>query len=163
MSNQSNFRRILVIEDSDAKFTRLEKLITSVLDGDVYISRASTVTDAETKIVNEEWFAHILDVSMDIAKSTAGPKLGGHATLGGLNIATKTYLLGREAPTIIVTAFDSFQETQAERSGYDVLGLEDVERRARDILGPSFVGYVRYGDQDWENKFTQLLWGIIAK
>jgi hypothetical protein len=100
---------------------------------------------------------------MDITKSTAGPKLGGHATLGGLNIATKTFLLGREAPTIIVTAFDSFQETKAERGGYDALGLEDVERRARDILGSAFIGCVRYGDMNWEQQFIELLWGVETK
>jgi CheY-like chemotaxis protein len=152
--------RILVVEDSDAKFAELETLLKSAGYKGIVSERAATITDAEFKIESEEWFAIILDISMDITKSAAGPRLGGHATLGGLGIATKMFLLGREAPTIIVTAFDSFQAIQSERAGYEVLGLEDVERRAADTLGKYFIGCVRYGERGWQEKFIKYLEAI---
>ena len=154
--------RILVVEDSDAKYLQLETLIRGVFHDALCCERAATITEAEVAIAADQWSAIILDISMNITKSAAGPKLGGHATLGGLGVATKMFLLGREMPTIIVTAFDTFQDTKAERGGYEVLGLEDIEHRARETLGAAFVGCVRYGVSGWETRLILLLKGIVA-
>jgi hypothetical protein len=125
------------------------------------IVRASTITEAEQKITEEEWSALILDISMDITASIAGPRLGGHATLGGLGIATKMFLLDREVPTIIVTAFDTFQDTVTEAAEYEVLGLEQIERRAREILGSALIGCVRYGSASWEAELSSHIRGLF--
>lgn len=149
--------RVLIVEDSDTKYSRLESVVRDCLPKTTFMDRASTVTEAESKIEDQQWAGLILDISMNITKSSAGPKQGGHATLGGLGIAKKMYLLGREVPTVIVTAFDSFEETTSERTGYNALGLEDVERRATDTLGAAFVGCVRYGEAGWETKLKACL------
>jgi hypothetical protein len=153
--------KILIVEDSDSKFVELDALISSISEGSVFSRRATTVTDAEAMIESEEWSAIVLDISMDITKSATGVRLGGHATLGGLSIATKMYLLGREVPTIIVTAFDSFQAVETERPGYEALGLEDIERRATEILGEAYLGCVRYGDPGWEARLLRYLKDVM--
>jgi CheY-like chemotaxis protein len=158
----NNKPSVLVVEDSDAKFASLEALINSTFDGAIKSERAATITDAEVKIASGHWALLLLDISMDITKSMAGPKLGGHATLGGLNIANRMFLLGLEVPTIIVTAFDMFQETKVELSGYDSLGLEDIERRAASILGSAFIGCVRYGDPGWQASLVKYLKRVIV-
>lgn len=159
MNRISSEARVLIVEDSDTKFARLENVLRQI-HADAKVWRASTIIDAESKIENESWNLIILDISMDIAKSTAGPKLGGHATLGGLGVAKKMFLLEREAPTIIVTAFDSFEEIATEKVNYDALGLEDVQRRAQGILGEYLRGCVRYGDVGWEERLKGLIIGV---
>src|SRR5437867_9421189 len=93
--------RILIVEDSDTKYARIDAVVRDFFPHQIYIERASTITEAESKIEEEHWLGLILDISMNITKSSAGPKMGGHATLGGLGIAKKMYLLEREVPTII--------------------------------------------------------------
>lgn len=156
-----NSPRLLVIEDSDSKYSSIDTLLRSKWGHTIFIERAATITDAETKIELETWSVIILDVSMDIVKSVAGPKQGGHATLGGLNIATKMFLLEREAPTVIVTAFDSFEAVESDRGRYEALGLEEVKSRASDTLGTALIGCVRYGDPGWEEQLIGILEGII--
>jgi CheY-like chemotaxis protein len=162
MSADQKKQRILIVEDSDAKFGRLQALIGPVAQSiNGVCERAATLTEAETRIDTGVWSLVVLDISLDIAKTTAGPKLGGHATLGGLNVATKMFLLEREVPTIIVTAFDMFQETGVELAGYNSLGLEDIKRRASEMLGGAFLGCIRYGEPGWEDTLMALVREII--
>ena len=150
---------VLIVEDSDAKCGKLEAILRQCLGPDAVIVRAATVNDAEAKLEASVWNLVLLDISMDITSSTKGPKLGGHATLGGLSIATKMYLLNREVPTIIVTAFDAFEAIEGGRRRYSV-GLEELERRAKDTLGESFIGCVRYGAGNWDEELRRFLRGF---
>jgi CheY-like chemotaxis protein len=122
------------------------------------IVRASTVAEAEKWIATEDWDIILLDVSMDIRSSQAAmAHTGGHANLGGLAIAQKMFLKRREFPTIILTAFDSFQAEGSRRERAEIVGLEDIERRARDLLGEAFLGCVRYGAAHWDDILMSML------
>ncbi|PCI39890.1 MAG: hypothetical protein COB46_07870 [Rhodospirillaceae bacterium] len=155
-SQNSPLKRILVIEDSEDKWKYVDRLLRSLNKENLTFVRATTVVDAETKVSENNWDLIVLDISLDITASASGPKGGGHATLGGLNIANKMFLLGYEAPTIVLTAFDTFPSAQGHQGGTEILGLEDVSARASDLLGTAFLGCIRYGADDWQELFLKL-------
>lgn len=154
-------KRILIIEDSEAKFDAVLNVVQRVASPSALIERSATLTAAEERVSKEEWDLVVLDVSMDISASNAGPLRGGHATLGGLGIARKMFLLGRDVDTVIVTAFDAFQSTVAIGGAVEILGLEEVEANAKDILGEKFIGCVRYSESGWAERLEALLKGRI--
>ncbi len=156
-------KRVLVIEDSESKWKEVEGALITLKNNAITITRAGTLVDAEKAVSNDSWDLIVLDISMDITASIVGPKSGGHDTLGGLRIANKMFLLGREAPTIIVTAFDAFPSAEGRQGVAEVLGLEDVRESASKILGTAFCGCVRYGDADWKSDFSQLTSEVLFK
>jgi hypothetical protein len=153
-------RRVLVVEDSDRKFDSIRAVVEATLKAPLELIRASTVVEAEKLVLQGPWSVAVLDMSMNITESTLGPDSGGHATLGGMGVAEKMYLLGAEVPTIVVTAFDAFQAKVPTNPVNSVVGLEYVESYARSILGEWFLGCVRYSDAGWAAKLSEILEGI---
>jgi CheY-like chemotaxis protein len=148
-------KKILVIEDSDPKWRDINRMLRSFEAVPLTVERAATMEEADSKARDAEWDLILLDISMDIRTSAAGPKAGGHDAIGGLKIAERLFLLGHNAPVIIVTAFDAFP---AGRTGTKaILGMQDVEREASSSLGLLLVGWVRYGDPDWEASLRNLM------
>ena len=147
----------LVVEDSDGKYTEIRDVLLNTLPSRCHVIRAATIMEAEQLICVHNWKIVILDVSMNITQSRSGAKQGGHDTIGGLKIARKMFLLRREAPTVIVTAFDSFPSGEIQRNRREILGLEDVQARALEILQDAFVGCVRYGSADWKNELRDFV------
>lgn len=150
--------KVLVIEDTDRKWSDIRDALGSIGTKDVH--RASTIEDAEN-LIELHWDLVILDISMDIRASKAGPREGGHDPTGGLKIAAKMYYLGCEAPTIIVTAFDAFPSRhRSAQIGNAILGIEEVERRAREQLGTAFVGCVKWDSPGWSSEFQNHVFGV---
>lgn len=143
--------RVLVVEDSQRKYDDIVAVLQTSIDlGSLLIERAPTLIAAEQLLTASPWALLVLDVSMDIVASRAGPRQGGHATTGGLSIARRMYLTGVRVPTVVVTAFDSFQGKQVERGKFVMIGLDEVVQRARSDLGEGFMGCVRYGAVGWD-------------
>lgn len=153
-------KRLLVVEDSEKKFKDIEATVRARWHNSLDIHRAETVQKAESQIDNGPWTALILDVSMNIASSSR-PGQGGHATTGGLTVARKMYLTGKLVPTVIVTAFGSFQGRQVERGRVVMIGLEEVQDRARETLGDKFLGCIRYNQPGWEKELIAALEGVL--
>jgi len=144
-------KSVLVIEDSEGKWLEVEQVLQTF--NGLSVVRAETLNEAEYFAVSADWDLVILDISMDISANAAGKRIG-HDPLGGLQVANKMFLLGHESPTLILTAFDSFPSGDGGRRGAQILGLEDVEAKAADILGTSFLGCIRYGGQGWQANFS---------
>jgi CheY-like chemotaxis protein len=157
-ANLSN-KRVLVVEDSEVKWREISKLLSSGNSLGVFVQRAATMEEANGHISSGNWDLILLDISMDIRSSATGPRAGGHDTIGGLKIAERMFYLGKDAPVIIVTAFDAFPSGAARGSA--VLGLEDVVRSASDLLGELLIGYVRYGSEGWSRALRDLVDGVL--
>lgn len=153
-------KTVLVIEDSDPKFEDIRKCILDASDASV-IHRASTMVEAEQRILNDVWDLVVLDISMDIAPSRYGAKGRGQANVGGLEVAQKMYLLEREAPTIIVTAFDSFTAANPGHGGSEVLGFEEVYDRARLYLPTALVACLQYNAQNWKVEMIEAVKKVL--
>lgn len=154
--NQSDNKNVLVVEDSKTKWDEVNKLLLKKTQFNINITHAKTLVDAEKYAVEHRWDLIILDVSMDIRSSTIGPKGGGQDALGGLKFSRKMYLLGKESPTVLLTAFDAFP-TRNDRPGATILGLEEVQSNAEEILGHSLLGCVRYGDPEWREQLSEII------
>ncbi len=153
--------KILVIEDTDRKWNDIRDALGFI--GAKEVRRAATIEDAEN-LIELNWDLVVLDISMDIRASKAGPKEGGHDPTGGLKVAAKMYYLGCEAPTIILTAFDAFpSRLRGAQIGNVILGLEEVERRAREQLGAAFVGCVKWDSPDWRSEFQNYVFGVAGQ
>lgn len=144
--------RVLAVEDNDAKWSRVDVVLRQGL-GDVSVTRAKDLHDAEQMIVLEDWDLLILDISLDIR--TGGGR-GGQDFTGGLKIAGRMFYLGCEVPTIIVTGFDAFPTSPSAGQNV-ILGLEDVGRQAQKFLRHHLLGAVRFGSTDWEAELLELL------
>jgi len=151
--------RVLAVEDNDPKWTRVEAVIRTVL-GEVEIVRARDQLDAERLVDAGGWDLLILDMSLDIREGGARFGRRAHDYTGGLKIAGRMFYLESEVPTIIVTGFDAFP-TSAASSGNDlILGLEDVEMKAREFLRDHLLGAVRFGSTGWEAGLSTLLMSV---
>lgn len=145
----------LAIEDSDSKFAALAAVYADVF-GDSELVRAKTVTEGEDYLNQSKWPLLILDVSMDIRGSSKGTMRGGHANLGGLDIVEGMYLTQTTCPTIILTGFDYFQAAAQSGRG-ELIGLNELEQKARHFLKGHFVACIRYGATGWKEKFRAAL------
>ena len=150
----SNGRSVLIVEDSDKKFEAVSQCVKQAHFG-CEVVRASTMVEAEKLILTRIWSLIVLDVSMDIAPSRYGPKVRGQANVGGLAIARKMFLLDKEAPTIIVTAFDSFTAPGAGASRSEILGFEEY-------LPSSLVACLRYNVDGWRRSMMEAVQKAIG-
>lgn len=150
-------RSIFILEDADRKFSHINDVIKQVFGDNWHTTRAKTMVEAEELLFANKWDLFILDVSMDVASRR--PAFGGptQAVLGGLHIAKSIMLEGLEAPTIVVTAFDSFSDGRGGKQSGDLVDLAEVNRRAKQTLGELLIGTVRYGISGWEAEFTLML------
>lgn len=147
-------RRILGIEDQDAKWTRVQALLIEVMPEST-IERARDMFEAERMVEDGGWDLVILDISLDIR--SAGIGRSAHDYVGGLEIAGHMYYEDCSIPTIIVTGFDSYPTGGSTHEQNVILGSEDVQRRANEFLGDDFLGAVRYNAPGWDEKFLQML------
>lgn len=153
---------ILVVEDSDKKFEAIRECIVEACSS-CRVERASTMTEAERRIISEQWSLVVLDISLDIAPSIQGAKGRGQANVGGLGIAQKMFLLDRESPTIIVTAFDSFTASNAGNGGNEILGFEEVCARAKEYLPSSLIGCLQYNATNWKQEMVRSVKKVLAE
>ena len=158
MASEIKIHNVLVIEDSDVKWREIERLVQGI--GVRGVVRAATIEDANAEVARGIWDLVILGISLDIRSSSSGPGAGGHDTTGGLKIAERMYYLGYDAPTIIVTAFDSFPTGHERREA--VLGIQDVVEEATQLLGSLLVGWVRYGAAGWEGALLIKIRGVLG-
>lgn len=147
---------VLGIEDNDAKWSRIEALIRANIHP-VEIVRANDVYTGERKVEDPGWDLLILDISLDIRAGAGRAGRGSHDYTGGLKIASRMFYLECEIPTIIVTGFDAFPTGAATAEDNVILGLEDVRRQARKMLGDNLLGAVRFGSPGWDDDFLTIL------
>ena len=147
--------RVLAIEDNDDKFERVAEIVDSALPT-ASISRACDLFEAERAIEETGWDLLLLDMTLDLKRGGARRAGTAQDYTGGMKIVGQMYWDELAVPTIIITAFDSFP---SPRSGGDeaVIGLESVEREAREKLGNLLIGTVRHGPEGWEDELRALL------
>jgi hypothetical protein len=146
--------RILVIEDSESKWTYVEEIIRRALPT-AEIHRSRDLFEGVRAIAEPNWDLLILDISLDI-RAGAGRAGAAHDHVGGQKILGKMYYDELEVPTIIITGFDSFP-TVRNNGDAVMLGLEDVEAEASRQLGRHLVGTVRHLSEGWEQRFETML------
>jgi CheY-like chemotaxis protein len=150
LSRNQDFH-VLIIEDSDSKFTAISKLVREVLPHAV-LQRAATQVEAEGLLEREVWDLVCLDISLDIAPSSLGQRNRGQATIGGLNLAERMFLLEQEFPTIIVTAFDSFSTAEfGNQSNTEIMGFDQVVKLAHDFLPNHLIACLQYNSPAWKD------------
>ncbi len=152
--------RTLIVEDVDQKFDDICDVVRGCLGEALEISRATHLNSAEDLLTEQPWDLLLLDLSMDITESKSFDFSSGHATLGGLDVLERMALLKIALPTVLVTGFDSFQDT--DRFQNAITYLKDIERLSLNWLGESYLGYVRYGPEGWDKKLRIILtkrWG----
>lgn len=146
--------KILVVEDIDAKWERVEEIIRHVLP-EAEIRRARDLFEGEREIAQPGWNLLVLDMSLDI-RAGAGRAGAAHDYVGGQKILGKMYYDELEIPTIIITGFDSFPTVRTNGDGV-MLGLEDVDAEASRQLGDKLIGTVRHLSVGWEQSFQTML------
>lgn len=152
--------RVLVVEDVDQKYSDVHSVTCAALGDGVDVVRATNLNMAEDLLEDGIWDLLLLDLSMDISDSRSFDFSSGHATLGGLDVLERMALLKINISTVLVTGFDSFQDS--DRFQNSITYSKDIDRLARDWIGPSYLGYVRYGPGGWDKKLRSLLvkWGF---
>lgn len=148
--------KILVIEDSDSKYQAISSVILSTGKTES-VQRAATVLEAEREVAKRGWNLIVLDISLDIAPSRLGPRSRGQANLGGLGIAQRMFLLQQEAPTVILTAFDSFSTPTVGPGAAEIVGFDEVKIRAEKFLSQSLRGTLQYNSPSWRESLRDIV------
>lgn len=152
---------ILVVEDSDVKFQHIAAVVRSAIgESDFEIVRAHNAITAEHYISGGHWTLIVLDISLNIAE-TRRSNNGGHATLGGLGIIERMFLLDQAAPTVIVTAFDAFEAKGGNGMKSALVDLNYIDDYARKTLNADFLGSVRYSSDGWERDLLSKITEIV--
>lgn len=154
--------RVLIVEDSSGKLAAVRELVT-LASHDAVIVEARTVVEAERQINAGGWDLVVLDISMDIAPSELGPRSRGQANIGGLAVAQKMFLLEKEAPTIILTAYDSFTTSVMGAKAREIVGFEEVERRSSEFLGSHLIACLQYNSESWREQMREAIMKEFAK
>lgn len=152
--------RVLAIEDSDAKWARVEPVARGALPRNAEIVRVGDLFQGERLVEQPGWDLLLLDISLDIKSGGSHGGRGAHDYLGGLKIAGRMFYNECEIPTIILTGFDAFPSGRSGGDADVILGREDVEREARRFLRSHLLGTVRVGAGDWAKELTLLLEGL---
>jgi CheY-like chemotaxis protein len=149
--------RVLIVEDVDHKFEEIIAAMNAPHRRPLELVRAKTVVEATDHISQSCWDLLLLDISMDIAPGSGGPTRDGHANLGGMDVLEQMYLLGLEAPTVIITGFDYFVKTSADAEIHEAQTLADLERQARGWISSKLLGCIRYGAIGWEHRLEKIV------
>ncbi|WP_143105861.1 hypothetical protein [Brevundimonas viscosa] len=139
---------VLIVEDVDTKFNDVAGVVQSTFGDHAKIVRAKNLNDADDLVMSGDWSLLVLDLSMDIAASGSMDLGSGHATLAGLDVVDRLALMKIAIPTVIITGFDSFQDP--DRFDNAIMGVEEVNALAINMLGADYLGCVRYGHEDWK-------------
>ena len=151
---------IFVLEDTDRKFEKVNEVISATLGDSWRVFRASTMVESEELLFAHNWDLFILDVSMNVTSRRPAFGAPAQATLGGLEVAKIITFEGLDAPTILVTAFDSFSDAKERGKSGALVDIGEVEDRAKAILGPYLLGAVRYGAKSWNIDLARFLESI---
>lgn len=151
---------VLIVEDSDTKFDAIAEVVRGVVPRAALI-RAPTMIDAERLVGEGSWWLVVLDISMDIAPSSLGPRSRGQANIGGLGIAQRMFLLEQEAPTIVVTAFDSFSASTMGHGLTEIVGFDEVRTRAEQFLSNNLIACLQYSSPSWREEMKACLLRMI--
>lgn len=154
--------RVLAIEDNDAKWERVETVVRRALGPDAEITRVRDLYEGEQLVEEPGWDLLVLDISLDIRAGGARGGRGSHDFTGGLKIAGRMFYNECEVPTVIITGFDAFPTGGAAQEADVIMGLEDVERQARQFLGEHLLGTLRFGSHGWEDELVGMLARISA-
>lgn len=146
--------KVLILEDVDSKYEDVKKQIESCLSTPLEIARASNLNDAEDAVCDEYWDLVVVDLSMDI-NGNGSIQGAGHASLGGLDVLERMSLLKLNLPVLVVTGFDSFQDT--DRFDNAIMNLSDINGLAKNWLGSCYIGCVRYGVDNWSRQLAKLI------
>lgn len=155
-------KRLLAIEDNDHKWDRVEPVLRSAIGPEAEIIRAVDQLEGEKRVDEGGWDLILLDMSLDIRRTSGRAGQGGHDFTGGLKVAGRMYYLKKEAPTIIVTGFDAFPSGRSGQNQDVILGLEDIEGQASRYLGPYLIAIVRYGPSGWDETLASEIGKFIA-
>jgi len=162
MTKISEFKRVLVIEDTDLKWQQIEKVLLPVVPEDTEIVRAADMIEGRNLIYAGGWDILLLDVSLDIRANGSKNARGNHEFTGGLQLASRMRNLRKEIPTIVITGFETFPSPRPQGDHEIVLGLEDVEREMRKYLGDFVIGLVRHGSTGWEGQLRKFVMGRLV-
>ena len=146
---------VLIVEDVQTKFNDIFSEAKSYFGRDIDVTRADNLNEAEDLVMSGSWSLIVLDLSMDIAASGSMDLGSGHATLAGLDIVERLFLMKMKIPTVIITGFDSFQDP--DRFDNNIMGVGEVNAIASGMLGDQYLGCIRYGHEDWQNNFQSAL------
>ena len=149
--------RVLAIEDNDAKWERVEVVARRALGPDAELTRVRDLYEGERLVEAPGWDLLILDISLDIKAGGSRGGRGAHDYTGGLKIAGRMFYNECEVPTVIITGFDAFPTGGASAEADVIMGLEDVDRQARQFLGDYLLGTLRFGAPNWDQEFAKLL------
>lgn len=157
-------KRVLVIEDEDAKFGDICAVLSGAsLEFGLEIVRAKTATEAESLIEIGGIELMVLDISLNISAGSLGPLRGGFANLGGLNVAERMFMYGQSLRTVVVTGFEYFPAAGTRQGSFDLISLRDIEARAAELFGADLLGCVRYSSEGWDAQLVEYVKGALGK
>lgn len=154
-------RNVLFLEDNDAKFKEVSEFAYEILGLGCKIHRARTMVEAQKALFAHVWNLYLLDISMDVVGGSRATGAISQATLGGMSFARMISIEGLEAPTILVTAFDSFSDKAPGKTASKINDLNYVTQGVLDTLGRHYRGAVRFGAPSWRESLRDLLQELV--
>lgn len=149
-------KRVLVVEDEDVKYSDIVAVLSSVdVEYCLRVERAKTATEAEAIIEEGGIDFMVLDISLNISAGSLGPRRGGFANLGGLNVAEKLFMLGLSVRTVVVTGFEYFPAGGTRQGNLDLVTIREIEAKATELFGADLLGCIRYPAEGWGDRLAE--------
>ena len=139
---------ILIVEDNTKKLESIKKYFINNCP-ECVIDETYSFSGGRKKVFERKWDLVILDMTLptyDITHSESG---GDKKPIAGINIIKRMKNRGVYYSTIIITQFETFDDEKISLASLN----QELEEKYSDI----WKGTVYYGDDEWEEKLTELL------
>jgi CheY-like chemotaxis protein len=145
-------RRILVVDDQEAKFELLKKIARSSLP-DTEFEYVRHLRAAIPLLESYPWDLVVLDMSFGV--NDAPSEASGFVELAGLQVLQHMDRADMKVPVIIYTAHTNFSNPPRG----NIVGIEELEKWIRRYFEDIFLGciYSKDGEEKQAAKFARLI------
>lgn len=146
------FQKILLIEDSDHKLSRIRGFAESLWDK-MELHEARSFNSGCKCIDADDFDLIILDMSLPTYDRTPADSGGRFRTFGGREIARKVIRRKIQTKMVFITQYDSFSDRVRS------LSLDNLNSELASECGSSYLGLVKYDSakSSWKDELKKMM------
>lgn len=140
--------KVLCMEDQEAKYKNIEKLLNNYSVDIVWKKSCQT---GLIELLYNEYDYLLLDMSMPICEDESGKE--NFNNYAGMNVLREIKRKHYTLKVIVVTGFSDFEK------GQKIITLDELEKDILDKYKKYYIGHVKYDTSsiEWQNKLLEML------
>lgn len=140
--------KILCMEDQEAKYKNIEKLLN---DYSVKLVWKKSCQTGLVELLHNKYDFLLLDMSMPICEDESGKE--NFNNYAGMTVLREIRRKRYDLKVIVITGFSDFEK------GQKIITLDELEKDILDKYKKYYVGHIKYDTSsiEWQNKLIKML------